>query len=382
MPAGSGQTAVIDTADWRLIVPMKCPLNLSGSRLTATMTGAFGGPAAAEIDSEDGSISWVADPITGVSTAVIVIVPKAMRGDWRATGANGQAAAVTVAFDIHRLVAGSPADEWLGRSWVLVLPASDSELVLAGAGTQPILIGKQPAGGVLLPALQTGPQGPGIAPPTFDNVADEGKTFGLKVVNGTLIWVAIDGSVAPSEPVDPAPKALAGRISAASALTGALTIVPPNALSGSVAGGASLTGGLTIIPPVVLSGGIAGAGSFTGALTKTASGTVALSGAIPGAGALTGALTVTAAGTTALAGAIAGSGGPTGALTVAAAGTSPLTGLISGSGGPTGSLTVVPAQPLTGAVSGAGGPTGALTVAAPTGLVQARKGRLAAAMAA
>ena len=133
---------------------------------------------------------------------MIIIVPKAARGDWRATGTRGQAAAVTVAFDIHRTVSGSPADEWLGRSWVLVLPASDSELVLAGAGTQPVLIGKQPAGGVLLPALQTGPQGPGIAPPTFDPVTDEGKTFGLKVVNGALTWVAIDGSVAPSDPGD------------------------------------------------------------------------------------------------------------------------------------------------------------------------------------
>jgi len=164
MPAGSGQTAVIDTADWRLIAPMKCPLNLSGSRLTATMTCAFGGPAAAEIDSRDGSISWVADPITGLSTAVIIIVPKAARGDWRAIGASGQAAAVTVAFDIHRTLAGSPADEWLGRSSVLVLPASDSELVLASFSTQPILINKQPAGSILLPALQTGPQGP-IGPP-------------------------------------------------------------------------------------------------------------------------------------------------------------------------------------------------------------------------
>ncbi|SFM82732.1 hypothetical protein [Methylobacterium pseudosasicola] len=205
MPAGSGQTAVIDTADWRLIVPMKCPLNLSGSRLTATMTGAFGGPAAAEIDSEDGSISWAADPITGLSTAVIIIVPKAARGDWRATGASGQAAAVTVAFDIHRTVAGSPADEWLGRSWVLVLPASDSDLVLAGLGTQPVLISKQPAGGILLPALQTGPQGPGIAlPDGYDPIADAGKTFGVQVIGGVLTLVLLDATVTPPDP-DPDP---------------------------------------------------------------------------------------------------------------------------------------------------------------------------------
>lgn len=57
MPAGSGQTSVIDTADWRLIVPLKCPLNLTGSRLTATITGGFGGPPAASVSSDDGSLS-------------------------------------------------------------------------------------------------------------------------------------------------------------------------------------------------------------------------------------------------------------------------------------------------------------------------------------
>jgi hypothetical protein len=191
MPSGYGQTAVLDTADWKLIVPLKTPLNFTGSRLTATMTGAFGGPAAAEIDSDDGSISWIADPITGLSTAVIVQVPKAARGGWRATNVGGQAAQITVAFDVHRFVAGSPADEWLGRSSVLVLPASDSDLVLAGYGTQPILINKQPAGGILLPALQTGPQGPEGPPGPAAGGAGSAQVFAQATPAAT--WVIPHG---------------------------------------------------------------------------------------------------------------------------------------------------------------------------------------------
>jgi hypothetical protein len=233
---------------------------------------------------------------------------------------------------------------------------------------------------------------------------------------------------APGLPTGPAPKALVGRISGASALIGDLSIAPVKALVGSIPAGSGPNGSLSIAPSVALAGGIVGAGTLTGAITKTGAAAVTLSGAISGTGALTGALTVAAVGTAPLAGGIAGSGGPSGILTVAAAGTSPLTGSIPGggsisgalsvvpaqplvgaisgaggltgaltvaavgaspltgsilgSGSPTGALSVVPAQPLTGAVSGAGGPTGALTVTAPTGLVQARKGRLAAAMAA
>ncbi|MFB0493004.1 hypothetical protein ABIE45_005590 [Methylobacterium sp. OAE515] len=191
MSACLGRTAVIDTADWRLIVPMKCPLNLSGSRLWGKMTASFGGEPAAEINSDDGSISWIADA-NGLTTALIVIVPKAARGDWRAAGPGGVAAPVTVVVDVHRSVTGSTADEWLGRTSALVLPASDSELVIAGGGAQPILINRQPEGGVLLPALQIGPQGPGITLPVgYDPVADAGKTYGVRVVNGALVLVAL-----------------------------------------------------------------------------------------------------------------------------------------------------------------------------------------------
>jgi hypothetical protein len=192
MPACTGRTAVIDTADWRLIVPLRTSLSLSGSRLRATMTGAFGGPAAAQIDSDSGAISWVSDPVTGLSSAVIVIVPVAARGDWRAAGPDGRPVQITVAFDVHRTVAGSDADEWLGRSSVLVLPATDSEAVLAGAGPNPILVDRQPETGVLLPALQVGPQGPGIALPVgYNPVADAGKTYGVRVVDGALVLVAL-----------------------------------------------------------------------------------------------------------------------------------------------------------------------------------------------
>lgn len=191
MPAGYGQTAAIDTADWNFIVPLKCPMRLPGSRLKGTMTAAFGGPPAAEIDSADGSISWVADD-EGLTRALIVKVKKAARGGWRATGPAGQAAQVTVVFDVHRYVDGSDADEWLGRTSVLVLPASDSELVTQGFGTQPILINKQPEGGILLPALQTGPQGPGIALPVgYDPIADAGKTYGVQIIAGVPTLVPL-----------------------------------------------------------------------------------------------------------------------------------------------------------------------------------------------
>lgn len=45
---------------------------------------------------------------------------------------------------------------------------------------------------MLLPALQTGPRGPGIAlPPGYDPVADAGKTFGVQVVAGALVLVPL-----------------------------------------------------------------------------------------------------------------------------------------------------------------------------------------------
>lgn len=188
-------TTVIDTADWSLVVPLKPALNLTGSRLTAAMTGQFGGAPAAEIDSDAGSITWTADPTTGLTGALTISVPKVARGAWSAIGANSLPRPVTLFFDVHRTVAGSTKDEWLGRSSVLILPGTDSAAVTAQAsGFQPVLVAAQPCSGAVLPALQTGPQGPGLAlPANFDPVADAGKIFGVQIVNGVMTLVALPG---------------------------------------------------------------------------------------------------------------------------------------------------------------------------------------------
>lgn len=108
----------------------------------------------------------------------------------------------------------------------------------------------------------------------------------------------------------------------------------PVSLSGALPGAGRLAGALVVANPIALTGNISGSGSLSGALANASP--VSLMGGILGASALSGALTVAAAGT----------------------------------------------SPLTGAIPGSGALTGALTVTAASGLVQARKGRIAAAMAA
>ena len=150
-------TAVIDTADWRLAVPLKTALDLTGSRLTAAMTRDFGGAPAASVDSADGSITWTPDPATGLTSSIVITVPKARRGTWLASQA------LTLIFDVHRTVEGSDADEHLGRSSLYVMPASDSAFVAQRRGGANPILAAPYGSAVLLPALQTGPQGrPGV----------------------------------------------------------------------------------------------------------------------------------------------------------------------------------------------------------------------------
>lgn len=184
MLQSTGQTAVIDTADWALIVPIRPPLNLTGSRLRATLAPARGGPPACTIDSADGSISWVADA-SGVSDYLIIRAAKSLRGSWQAT------LPTSVFFDVHRSVVGSAADEWLGRTNVLVLPGSDSSIVTQPQASGFVLIPGQPCTGVLLPTLQTGPQGPPGPPGASGGGAGSAQIFSQATPAAT--WVIPHG---------------------------------------------------------------------------------------------------------------------------------------------------------------------------------------------
>ncbi|MGU3387301.1 hypothetical protein ACLBYG_22515 [Methylobacterium sp. D53M] len=426
-------TTVIDTAGWLVVVPLKPALNLAGSHLTTTVADRFGGAVVA-LDSTvvvpgyggARQIDWTADA-NGLSDRLVLTITRAMRGDWLAAATNGLPTPVTLYADVKRTVAGSTRDpETLGRTSFAVIPATDSPAVAAARGSFQAVLG---SASQILPvagsALVVGPQGPGFPLPAFDPIADEGKTFGMRVVNGALVWVVLGGAgatvVALSGAIPGsgliggnlsriAAAALAGSLPGLGGPTGGLTIVNAGvaALAGALAGGGGPTGALGVVGPVALSGAVAAGAGPVGSLGLAR----ALAGALGADGLAPGALTVAIP----LVGALQGSGGPGGALAVAI----PLTGGLPGGGGPTGVLSMGTA--LTGAVPGSGalagalsvavamagalpsaaGPAGALTVLAATvlagaipaplgprgaltvapGLVNARKGRLMAALAA
>lgn len=204
------RTNVIDTADWRLVVPLRTPMALAGSRLTAVMTPISGGPSIAALDSAAGSIAWSADA-QGLTGSLSLSVPVAARGGWLA------AAQTTLVFDVHRTVAGSATDEWVGRSFVLVLPASDSALVRGRESFSPVLVAGQPNAPAVLPALAVGPQGPANTDYIDERVAElralllasliplpaqpeDGTVYGLQVVGGAFVPVRLDLSGTPAPP--------------------------------------------------------------------------------------------------------------------------------------------------------------------------------------
>ncbi|WP_342106272.1 hypothetical protein [Methylobacterium sp. SI9] len=154
MPAGYGPTAVIDTADWDIVVPLLSPFDPTGSRLEAAISPGMGGPAIATVSTDDGSLAWMLNQ-TGKAVAVNVHVPVAARDGWQA------AQKTVLGFDFHRTVVGSTKDEWFGAQTITfqVYPASDSALAMLGAG---FLYGGRPAasGKATTPPLQIGPQGP------------------------------------------------------------------------------------------------------------------------------------------------------------------------------------------------------------------------------
>jgi hypothetical protein len=201
-------TTLIDTAGWQVVVPIKPALNLAGSRLTATLADRFGGAvvaldSAVEVPGYDGAhqIDWTADA-DGLTDHLVLTVTRAMRGTWLATGPNGLPGLVTLFADVLRTVAGSSRDpEPLGQTSFAVRPGTDSPAVAAAAGSfQAVLVAASGLQAVTATALQVGPQGPGFPLPAFDPVADAGKTFGLRVVDGALVWVVLDGTVTLPDP--------------------------------------------------------------------------------------------------------------------------------------------------------------------------------------
>lgn len=180
-------TAVIDTADWPLAVPLQPaagrPIDFSGSTLTIALTPIFGGPVVAEASSADGSLTFV--PASGAVPAYFALdLPVAGRA-WRIGRPT------TVAGDIlRRPDPDGPAVEWLGRVTLRVLPGSDSSAI-AQAAPAPVLIDAQPYDGRIATApMLVGPQGArgpiGNLPPL---PVDAGtKTYTLIAVNGFLAW--------------------------------------------------------------------------------------------------------------------------------------------------------------------------------------------------
>lgn len=397
---------VIDTAGWRVVVPILIPLDLAGSRLTATLAGQFGGVAAV-LDSAmpaagyDGAaqIDWSADAITGLTDRLVLTVTRRMRGSWLAVGSNGRPGPVTLFADIKRTVDGSDWDpEPLGRTSFMVVPGSDSPAVASAAvGSTPVMIATQGLQPLTASSLVPGPQGPAFIPTGIDLIADEGRTFALQVVEGRLVAVRINPTGGT--------RGYVGALAGGGVLSGALSVISQIALAGEVANRTGPLGGLRQDPG--LTGAISGAGTISGGLSVG----LALAGLIANGGGPSGGMAITIP----VAGSIAGSGGPSGAMTIAI----PLAGTIAGSGilrgdlstgvvlagqvpgagspsgalslaiglggavpagsGPAGSITIIGVANLAGAIAAAAGPTGSLSTA--PGL-NARKGRLIAALGA
>ena len=142
--------------------------------------------------------------------------------------------------------------------------------------------------------------------------------------------------------------------------------------TGAVQAQSALTGAALSVAPVSAVGVIGGRGALSA--TPSTVGGITASGTIPAGGALSGAASATGS----YAGAIQGQGAlsASAAVAIAANGNIPGQGAF---GGAAGTAAVVNAS---GAIPAPSGPAGAASVTASQGLVQTRKGRLVAAMAA
>lgn len=200
-------TAVIDSADWLLAVPIKAAagqgVDFSGTPLSVAFAPAFGGEPVATAQSSDGSLVFV--PAAGSVPAHFTIDLPVTDRTWRTD------APVTVVGDILRTPQAGHT-EWLGRVAFVVHPGSASGSV-ARIGHGPVLLPAQPYDGRVSSApLIVGPQGAPATgnglPPLPPDAAS--KTYTLAAVSGVLAWVAA-GSIGP----DPTPGDLAPRLSLA-----------------------------------------------------------------------------------------------------------------------------------------------------------------------
>ncbi|KAB1079401.1 hypothetical protein [Methylobacterium soli] len=178
------RTSVIDTADWRLAIPLQAPgdpLDFSGTLLTIALTPILGGPPIATADSEAGTLAFM--PASGAIPAYFALDLRVKDRTWRIS------APTDVVGDVlrHPDPAFPAYIEWLGRVRLKVLPGSNSSGIAAAAGFSPVLIDAQPYDGRIVTApMAFGPQGV-PAYPAFDPIADEGKA--LRIVDGVPTWV-------------------------------------------------------------------------------------------------------------------------------------------------------------------------------------------------
>ena len=183
-------TAVIDTADWLLAIPVRAAdgtsVDFSATPLSIDFRPINGGPVVCSASTAVGTLAFVA-------ATTMPAVDAYFRLDLRVAARTWTVSAPTAVYgDLKRHP--DPLDpareEWLGRVALTVHPGSDSAGITAVAST-PILLPVQPYDGRILAApLLVGPQGaPGALPALPADAGTVDYTLGL--VGGALAWVAI-----------------------------------------------------------------------------------------------------------------------------------------------------------------------------------------------
>lgn len=217
---------VIDTAGWRVVVPLRAPLDLTGSRLTATIACQFGGRVV-DLDSAnlvpgyDGAreIDWTAGA-DGLSDHLVFTVTRAMRGGWLAMGAQGRPGPAALFADVKRTLAGSLRDpELIGRTSFMAAPGTDSPAVAAAAGGySPVLAPIQGLQPITAAALVTGPQGPAGDTTEGDQIL---SLSAMAPVSGHRVVRGVNGSVVICSIANPDDADTAIGITEGAALAGA-----------------------------------------------------------------------------------------------------------------------------------------------------------------
>ncbi|WP_407529454.1 hypothetical protein [Methylobacterium oryzisoli] len=179
-------TAVIDTADWPLAIPVRAADGTSVDFSTTPLSIGFrpinGGPVVTSASTAAGTLAFVAATST---------VDAYFRLDLRVAARTWTVSAPTAVYgDLkrHPDPQNPASEEWLGRVALTVHPGSDSAGIATAAST-PVLLPVQPYDGRIIAApLLVGPQGaPGALPALPVDVATVDYTLGL--VGGELAWV-------------------------------------------------------------------------------------------------------------------------------------------------------------------------------------------------